>query len=322
MRRLPSFIVAVVLTAMALPAVAADPFPSKQIRVINPWPPGGPADLIARPVTDGLRERLGQPAFMDNRAGANGTMGAGLAANSPADGHTILLAHVGPTVISPAMGQQLPYDSEKDFEPITQAISGPLVFLVRPSLPYKTMADVIAAAKAAPGKLTYGSVGIGSTAHLAGEIMKLGAGIDLLHVPFRGSTPAINELLADRIDFVYVNVAAAIGFVRQGQMRPIAVTTKTRSSVLPEIPTMDSVIPGFEVNSWYGFLAPKGTPPEVVARLNKEIIAIMTSPDVSERMKGAGFDVTTSTPAEFRKKITDDMKYWKDVVARTGIKAE
>ncbi len=303
-------------------ALGADAYPSRVIKVINPWPPGGPADLVERPMLEKLSERLGQPGIMDNRPGANGTIGAALVAAAPPDGYTLLLAHVGPTVISQTMKQKPPYDSEKDFAPITQAVSGPLVLIMRPDLPIRTVPELIAYAKAHPGKLNYGSVGIGSTSHLAGEILNKAAGIDLLHVPFKGSTPAANEMLAGRIDMMFINIAGGIGFIREGQLRGIAVTTKARSSMLPDLPTMAETVPDFEVNSWYAIMAPAGTPSAIVDLLSRDMHAIYTQGDVAALLRNNGLEPVGSTPAELAQRIHADLAYWRKVVALTGVTGE
>jgi tripartite-type tricarboxylate transporter receptor subunit TctC len=269
-----------------------------------------------------LSERLGQTAIMENRPGANGTIGAALVAAAPPDGYTLLLAHIGPTVISQAMKQKPPYDSEKDFAPITQAVSGPTVLMVRPALPIHSVAELIDHAKAHPGQLSYGSVGIGSTTHLAGEMLKVAAGIDMLHVPFKGSTPVVTEMLGGRIDLMFINIAGGIGLIRQGQLRGLAVSTTTRSSMLPELPTVADTVPGFELNSWYGFMAPAGTPPEIVDRLSREMHVIFTTTDVATLLRDNGLEPVGSTPAEFAKRIHGDLKYWAEVVQRTGVTGE
>ncbi|MEJ0070661.1 MAG: tripartite tricarboxylate transporter substrate binding protein [Pseudomonadota bacterium] len=303
-------------------ALGADGYPTHLIKVINPWPPGGPGDLLVRPMLEKLSQRLGQTAIMENRPGANGTIGAATVAAAAPDGYTLLLAHVGPTVISQAMKQKPSYDSEKDFAPITQAVSGPLVLVVRPDLPIHSVAELVSYAKAHPGKLSYGSVGIGSTAHLAGEMLKVGTGIDMLHVPFKGSTPALTEMLGGRIDLGFVNIAAGIAMIHDGRLRAVAVTTKTRSSLLPDLPPVSDTVPDFEVNSWYAIMAPAGTPPAVIDLLSREMRAIYTETDVATLLRTNGLEPLGSSPAELAQRIHDDLRYWDKVAKETGVTGE
>ena len=319
-------LIATVVVAVAcfasVDVFGADAYPSHVIKVINPWPPGGPADLVTRPMIEKLGDRLGQTVIMENHPGANGTIGATLVAHAEPDGYTLLLANMGPTILAPQMKPKPQYDSEKDFAPITLAVAAPTVLLVRPDLPIHSVAELIAYAKAHPGQLSYGSVGIGSTTHLGMEMLKLSAGIDILHVPFKGSTPAATEMLGGRIDLMFISIAQGIGFIKQGQLRGLAVSTKIRSSVLPDLPTVAETVPGFELNSWYGFLAPAGTPKEIVDRLSREMADIYTKTDVAQRMREAGLEPVGDTPAAYAKLIHDDLQYWGKVVAQTGLSAD
>jgi len=308
------------LAAAAGASASAAEWPTKPIHVVNPWPPGGPADLVARPIMEKLAEALGQAVVLENKPGANGTIGTAFVARAAPDGYTLLFSHVGPIAISPAL-QQLPYDPVKELVAITQFVSGPTVLVVRPDLPVKSVPDLIAYAKANPGKLTYGSVGPGSTTHLAGEMLHLMAGIDIVHVPYKGAAPVVVDLLGGQIDMAFINISGAIPQMQAGKLRGIAVTTLKRSSVLPDLPTVDETLPGFEVNSWYGFMAPAATPRPIVDRLYAECARILKMPDIVERLKAGGLDPEGTTPEQHEAKIKDDIARWAKLVKETGVTA-
>jgi tripartite-type tricarboxylate transporter receptor subunit TctC len=293
---------------------AAQPYPNKPIRIISPWPPAGPAELIARVVGAKISESLGQPVLIESKPGANGTIGATFVAKSAPDGYTLLFSHVGPIAISPALVKEMPYDSVKDFSPITQVVSGPTILVVRPGIPATTMKELLAYAKANPGKLSYGSVGPASTTHLAGEMVKLMGGVDILHVPYKGSAPVVTDMLGGQIDMAFINVAGILPQIQSGKVRPIAVSTLKRSSILPEVPTVAETLPGFEVNSWYGMMAPAGTPKDIVMLLYRECVKALKAPDVVERLKQNGLDPVGSTPEEYAAKIHDDLERWAKIV--------
>jgi tripartite-type tricarboxylate transporter receptor subunit TctC len=310
------------LAGLAVPRrSAAAGYPVRAVRVLNPWPPGGPADIACRPICDKLSERLGQPFVMENKPGANGTIATAQGAAAAPDGYTLLYGHVGPTTISPAL-QKLPYDPAKDFAPVAEAVTGAIVLIVRPPLPIHSVPDLIAYAKAHSGELNYASDGPGSTTHFAGELLKKGSGIDMVHVPFKGSTPALTELIAGRIDLMFISIGGLLPFIRSGQVRALAVTNKTRASQLPDLPPMADFVPDFEVNSWYGFLAPAPTPKEIVDLLNREIVAIIGSPEIAKRLQESGLDPQPGTPEDFARRIRSDLAYWAKAVADTGIRVE
>ena len=310
---------AIALLTTSVVASAADPWPTKPILMINPWAPGGPADIVARPIMQKLGERLGQPIVLENRAGANGVIGAAAVAKAKPDGYTLLFSHVGPIAISPAMQADMPYDSVKDFEPVTQLVSAPLVLIVRPELPIKSMPELIAYAKANPGKLTYGSVGTGSTTHLAGEMLHDMAGIDILHVPYKGAAPVITDMLGGSIQMAFINISGVMPHLATGKVRAIAVSTLKRSTLLPDVPAIAESYPGFEVNSWYGVMAPAGTPKEIVNRLQTEIAVILKNPEIVEGLRKGGLDVEGTTPEQHAAKIRDDLARWAKVVKATTI---
>ena len=307
---------------LAAGATLAAGYPDKPITVINPWTSGGPADTVARPVLQKLSERLGQPIIMENKSGANGVIGCAFVARAAPDGYTLLFSHVGPITISPAVQKDMPYDSVRDFKPITQIVSAPTVLLVRPSLPIHNLNELVDYARANPGKLSYGSVGQGSTTHLAGEILSTMANIKLLHVPYKGAAPVVNDMLGGSIDMSFLNIAGAISYVKSGQLRAIGVTTLKRSPLLPDLPTISEAYPGFEVNSWYGLMAPAKTPDDIVDMLQKQVAEIIRSPDIVELFSRNGLTPEGTTPVQYAEQIKTDLARWRNVVQTSGLVIE
>ena len=307
---------------LAAGATLAAGYPDKPITVINPWTSGGPADTVARPVLQKLSERLGQPIIMENKSGANGVIGCAFVARAAPDGYTLLFSHVGPITISPAVQKDMPYDSVRDFKPITQIVSAPTVLLVRPSLPIHNLKELVEYARANPGKLSYGSVGPGSTTHLAGEILSTMADIKLLHVPYKGAAPVVNDMLGGSIDMSFLNIAGAISYVKSGQLRAIGVTTLKRSPLLPDLPAIAETYPGFEVNSWYGLMAPAKTPDDIVDMLQKQVAEIIRSPDIVELFARNGLTPEGTTPAQYSEQIKTDLARWRNVVQTSGLVIE
>lgn len=291
-------------------AALAQAWPNKPVRVIIPWPPGGPAEALMRTVSLKMTEVLGQPFVLESRPGANGEIGTASVAKAAPDGYTILMSHLGPTAISPGLKKDLPYDVLKDFEPITQIIAGPTLLVVRNGLPVKSVKELLAHAKANPGKLSYASVGIASTTHLAGEMLNVAAGINTLHVPYKGSTPAITDMMGERVDFAFFGISGSIQQARAGQIRMIGISSLKRSPNFPEIPAVAETVPGFELSSWYGMMAPAGTPRAIVNRLQQEVAAAVKKPDVIEWMKQNGLDPVGSTPEEHAAYIRAEMAKW------------
>jgi tripartite-type tricarboxylate transporter receptor subunit TctC len=308
--------------ALSLPRLArAQPaWPSRPIRLINPWTPGGPADVVARPVAQKLSESLGQPVVMENRPGANGTIGAAAVARAAPDGYTLFFSHVGPIAISPNFSASVPFDPVRDFAPVTQLVSGPIVLVVRPDVPANSVAELLALARAQPGALSYGSVGPASTTHLAGEMLAMMGGVQLLHVPYQGAAPVVTDLLGGRLHFAFINFAGAVAQMQAGTLRAIAVSTERRSSGLPNLPTVAETLPGFEVNSWYGVMAPANTPAAIVDRLHRDIAAALRAPDLAAALRAQGFDIEATTPAQYAAKIAADLQRWGELARATGIK--
>lgn len=302
-------------------AAIAQAYPAKPIRLISPWSPGGPAEALARTVTIKMSEALGQPFVIESKGGANGTIGTTFVAKAPPDGYTILLSHLGPTAISPALQKDMPYDSIKDFEPISQVVSGPTLLVVRNDLPVKNVAELVAYAKANPGKLSYGSVGVGSTTHLAGEMLNMTAGIDTLHVPYKGSTPILVDLMGGRVAFAFIGISGSLQQARAGQIRAIAISTLQRSASAPDIPAVAETLPGFELNSWYGMMAPAGTPKAIVNRLSQELGKALRMADVIEWMKQNGLDPRGTTPEEHGAYIRSEIAKWAKIVKDAKITA-
>lgn len=311
------------IAALAASAAAfAQAYPTKPIKVISPWSPGGPAEALARMVTGKMSAGLGQPIVIESKPGANGEIGTAFVASAPPDGYTILLSHLGPTAISPALKRSLPYDPIKGFEPISQVVAGPTLLVVRNDLPVKSVKELVDYAKANPGKLAYGSVGVGSTTHLAGEMLSMLAGIDILHVPYKGSTPILADLMGGRLAFAFVGISGSLAQARAGQIRAIAISTLKRSPSAPDIPAVAETLPGFELNSWYGMMAPAGTPKPIVARLNAELVKALNMPDVVAWMKQFGLDPAPTTPEEHAAYIKAEIAKWTKIVKAANIKQE
>lgn len=311
-----------VLLAVVAGSALAQPYPTKPIKVISPWVAGGPAEALGRVVTTKMSAALGQPIVIESKGGANGEIGTAEVARAAPDGYTILLSHLGPTAISPALKKTLPYDPVKDFEPISQVVAGPTLLVVRNDLPVKSVKELVEYAKANPGKLAYGSVGIGSTTHLAGEMLNMTAGIEAIHVPYKGSTPILVDLMGGRLAFAFVGISGSLSQARAGQIRAIAISTLKRSASAPDIPAVAETLPGFELNSWYGMMAPAGTPKPIVARLNQELVRALQMPDVIDWMKQNGLDPAPTTPEEHAAYIKAEIAKWGKIVKAARITQE
>jgi len=312
-----------ILAAFAFASAAsAQQYPNKPIRIINPWTPAGPAELLARTIGVKLQESLGQPVLIESRPGANGTIGATFVAKSAPDGYTILFSHVGPMAIHPAVAASMPYDTLKDFEPITQVAAGALVLLVRNDIPAKSVPELVAYAKANAGKLSCGSVGPASTTHFACEMFNMMGGVSTIHVPYKGSAPVVTDMLGGQIAISFLNIAGVKGQLKANQLRPLAVTTLKRSAVLPDLPAMNELMPGFEVNSWYGMMAPAGTPKAIVQLLQRETAKALKAPEVNERLRAAGLDPVGNTPEEHAAQLRADLERWAKVAKTAKIKID
>ncbi len=275
----------------------AQSFPSKPTKMIVPYPPGGSADILARAIGAKVGEGLGQPVVIDNRPGAGTIIGTEATAKSPPDGYTFMLGTVSSHAINPALNPKLPFDPVKDFTPLSLVASIPFAMIVHPSVAARSVQEFIALAKARPGQLNYSSAGNGTSNHLAGELLKSMAGIDLVHVPYKGSAPALNDLVAGQVSLMFDLVLTAAPHIKSGAARGLAVTGAQRSPVLPGLPTVaESGLPGYEVSAWFGIFAPAGLPQPVAQRLNAEFVKVMREPDLKQRLAGLGAEALTSTP--------------------------
>ena len=311
-----------VTLAGTLPACAQE-YPRKAIRLIVPFAPGGGNDTVARAIAQSAGTSLGQPVVVDNRAGAGGMLGAELAARAPPDGYTLFLGGVGSHAINPNLHAKLPYDPVKDFAPITLIASAPSVLVVNPSLPARTLAEFTALAKASPGRINYASNGNGSSAQLAAVLYESMAGVQMVHVPYKGLAPALVDLLAGEVQAMFSSVVAIVPNIKAGRLRALAVTGKRRAALLPEVPTLDeSGVPGYEAGSWYGILAPAGTPQAVVAKLHEAIVRALAQPEVRERLVSEGAEVIGSTPEAFAAHITAELARMGKLIRDAGIRME
>jgi tripartite-type tricarboxylate transporter receptor subunit TctC len=296
-------------------AVFGQSYPSQSIRLIVPFAPGGGSDILARIVGQHLGTHLGQSVVIENKPGAGGTIGSDLVAKATPNGYTILLGSSAPQGIGPSLYKRIPYDAVKDFAPITLISSNPNLVVVSPDLPINSIADLIALAKSKPGTLTYATAGNGTSSHLSVELFKLMTGVDMVHVPYSGAGPATLAVVKGEASMAFVDPSGALPFARSGKLRAIAITGSHRSTAMPDIPTVaESGLPGYESIAWSGLLAPAGTPPDVVAKLNAEAVAALRQPDVTEQVSKLGQDIAASTPEQFAAFIKSEIAKWAKVV--------
>lgn len=325
---MPRTLTLLVLAALAMPllppaAIAADAFPSRPIRLVVPYAPGGNVDISARIIAPPLAETLGQTVVVDNRPGGGGNLGASLVAKATADGHTLLVGSSGPLSVNPVIFKSLPYDSLKDFAPVSTVQAVPLVLLAGPKSAINSVADLVAAAKSRPGKLTIASAGAGTTNHFAIELFASMANVRLLHVPYKGSGPALSELLGGQVETMIDQLAASIGYVKDGRLKVLAVTTSQRAAALPNVPTLDELgYKGYQAATLLGLLAPAGTPKPVVAKLNTAVRKVMDNAAVAERFRGLGANPGASSPEEFQARIRDELAQWQALVKKLNLKFE
>jgi len=316
--------VAAIVAAAGAPAVSSQPadWPTKPVRFILPFPPGGGTDTLARIVGVKVSETLGQPLLMDNRPGAGANIGAELAARAAPDGYTIVMGNIAHAV-NMSLYLKPGYDFVTDFAPVTLLASTPNILVVGPSVPSKTVADLIALAKASPGKFNYASAGSGSSSHLAGELFKTMTSTDLVHVPYKGGGPAVTSLISGEAAIGFATAPSVLPQVRSGKLRALAVTSARRSPAAPDLPTIaESGVPGYDSNTWYGVLAPRRTPAKLVGRLNEVFIGAMRAGEVKERLAVHGFEPETSTPEAFGTYIRSEVAKWAKVVKAAGIRPE
>ncbi|MEG0222327.1 MAG: tripartite tricarboxylate transporter substrate binding protein [Comamonas sp.] len=305
----------------AAPAMAQD-FPSKPIRLVVPFTPGGVTDTGARVVAERLGARLGQQVVIDNRPGASGNIGTQAVAGAAPDGHTLVLGFDGTLVINPHVFAKVPFDTVKDFAPVSKIGDTALVIVTHPSVPARTLAELIAYSKSLQGGLSYGSSGTGGTPHIAAEMLKVRTGADFLHVPYKGGGQALADVVGGQLPMLYTAVAGALPFIEKGQVRAIAISSAQRLPSLPDVPTVAETVPGFEAISWIGLLAPAKTPRPIVERIQRELHAVVNEPAVKERLAKLGITAVGNTPAEFAQQIQADLKKYAEVVKTAGIKID
>ncbi len=316
-------LVSTLLVCLPLAAAAqASDFPSKAIRIVVPFPPGGATDAAARLVAVKMSEHWGQPVLVDNRAGAGGNVGSDLVAKSPADGYTLVMGVTGSHAINASLYGKMPYDPVTDFVAISQVAVVPNVLVVHPSVPVKNLAELVALAKKEPGKLNYASLGNGTAAHLGMEMLKSDAGVDITHVPYKGSAPAVSDLLAGQVQMMVDGLPSALPHIKAGKLRAIALTSLRRAPSLPDLPTISETYPGFYADAWSGLFSPRGTPQPVVDKLSAEVQRILKLPDVREKLVALGAEPVGSTQAEFTAHVKREIEKWAKVVKTSGAKVD
>ena len=315
---------AVLALMLASAGASAQGYPTKPIRLVVPYPAGGPLDIMARAIGQKLTEAWKQPVVVDNRAGAGGNIGADFVAKSAPDGYTLLMGAVATHAINPSLYSKIPYDPVKDFAPVALVAQVPNILVVNPAVPAKTVRELIALARAQPGTLNFGSGSTGSTGHLAGELFNTMAGVKMVHIPYKGAAPATADLLGGQVQLMFDNLASALPNVKAGKLRALAVTTLARSPAIPELPTIaESGLPGFDLTTWFGLLVPAGTPPEIVARLNAEIVRALDAKDMRERLEKMGAEpLSNNTPERFAAFIRSEAAKYARVVKDSGAKVD
>jgi len=312
-----------VLVCVSAPVAYALDYPNKPVRMVVPFPPGGTTDILARAVGQKLSESWGQQVVIDNRPGAGGNIGTDIVAKSPADGYTLLMGTVGTHSINASLYSKLPFDPIKDFAPVTLVASVPNVLVVNATIDAKSVKELIALAKSRPGQLAFASSGNGTSIHLAGELFKSMTGTSMLHIPYKGSAPAIAELLGGQTNMMFDNLPSAMPHIKSGRLRALAVTSVRRSPALPDVPTIaETGITGYEASSWFGVLAPAGTPKDVVAKIQADIAKALNTPEIRERLSGQGAEPVGDTPEHFAEHIKAESAKWARVVKDSGARVD
>ena len=308
--------------ANVYPALA-ETWPTRPIRFIVPFAPGGGGDVVGRIIGQRMSEQLGKPLVIDNRAGGGGTLGCELAAKAAPDGYTLLLGNVGPIAVGPALYPKLAYDPVRDFAPVTMIASFPNLLVANPGLPFKTVPELVAYAKSRPGTLNFASAGAGTSTHLAGELFKSVAGIDVVHVPYKGGAAAMTDIIAGQVAYYFGTMPSSMPLAKAGKLRALAVTSLTRSPAAPEVPTIaESGYPKFETAAWYGLMFPAGTPREIIAKMNSAMLVVLALPDIRERLVHEGSEPMGSTPTQFGAYIKAEIAKWSAVVKAANLKAD
>jgi tripartite-type tricarboxylate transporter receptor subunit TctC len=313
---------ALVFAVGAWSAAFGQAYPDKPVRLIVPFSAGGPADVLGRLIGEKLSRSLGQTIVVINKDGAGTILGVDMAAKATPDGYTLLLGNVA-MVINSSAGKRLPYNLQRDLVPVSLAFTQPLILVINPALPIVNLREFIAYAKANPGKLKYGSSGIGTSIHLTSELFRNAVGVELTHIPYKGAAPAMTDLLGGQIDLMFPGITPVVAHVKSGKLRALGLTSRKRSSALPEVPTMNELgVTNFESIGWYGVLVPAGTPKAIVTRLNHELVAALNLPDLKERLASQGGDAVSSTPEQFAAFIADELKKWTNVIRTANIQVE
>ena len=310
-----------IMLIIALPVLAQN-YPTKPIRLVLPYPPGGGTDVIARPLAQKLTEQLGQQVIVDNRGGAGGNIGMEFVAKSPNDGYTLLFALTAQYAVNPSLYPKLPYDPVRDYAPISLLANAPYLLVVHQALPAKSVAELVALVKARPGQLSYSSSGNGSGAHLAGEMLRSLARVEIVHVPYKGAGPAMPDLIAGQVQLSFITYTAAGPHIKTGRLRALGVTTAKRSPTLPDLPAIGETVAGYDSAVWYGFAAPAGTPPEIVSKLNTEVLRVLAAPDFRSRITLEAVSPIGSTPEEFGSFMRSEIVRWAKVVRDSGAKVD
>ena len=309
---------AILAVAVPVAAVAQTGYPAGTIRIVSPYPPGGGTDILSRVIGQKLNENLKQPVVVENRAGANGTIGAAYVAKSPPDGLTMLIVPAG-YAANPALYKSLPYDQSKDLAPVSHLASGPLVLVVHPSLPAKSVKELLALAKKRPGEINVGSAGNGSLPHLCAELFNSAGGVKLTHIPYKGSGAAIVDVLGGQVPVYFMNILQSLPLIKAGKLRALGVTSPQRSAIAPELPAIAQDVPGFDMTNWYGLLVAGGTPRDIIHKLQQEVARVLNLPELKERLAGEGMTVVASTPEQFVEFLARETAKYNRIIKSAGI---
>jgi len=297
-------------------------YPDRQIKIISPFATGGIADTFSRVIAQGLSEAWSQPVIVENKTGGGGNIGADFVAKAPPDGYTLVMGNIGSHAVNPYLMKNMPYDPLRDFQPVAYVLDAEGVLVVSPGVPSKTVTELIAYIKANPGKISYGSGGVGTTSHLAGELFKSLAKVDMTHIPYKGNAPAITDLIGGQTQVMFATMPTVLPYVKTGKLRALAVIGGTRSPSLPDVPTVSETLPGFDVSNWIGIFAPNGTPPSIVSKLNTEIIKVMQQPNVQKRLDTEGAKFKVMTPDSFGAFQKNEAQKWAKIIRDSGLKPE
>ena len=300
----------------------SQPYPNKPIKIISPFATGGIADTFSRVVGQGLSESLGQPVVVENKTGGGGNIGADFVAKAPADGYTLVMGNIGSHAVNPYLMKNMPYDPLKDFEPVAYVLDAEGLLVVNPTIPVKNVTELIAYVKARPGQVSYGSGGMGTTSHLAGELFKSLAKVDMTHIPYKGNAPAITDLIGGQTQVMFATMPTVLPYVKTDKLKALAVIGSSRASSLPDVPTVAETLPGFDVSNWIGIFAPAGTPKPIISKLNAEIIKIMQQPTVQKRLETEGAKFKPMTPEAFGAFQKNEALKWAKTIKDSGIKPE